>query len=327
MSDLMIRKAHPIIEAGYKLSLAEQRIILLSLAKLDNRNAEQSLVTLYVKEYAENFGVDETTAYRDLKNASKRLYERSIILKGEDETTEFRWIESRTRYHSGEGRISFEFSRRVVPYLFELDKRLGYTQYHLLSVSGFSNIYSIRFYELCKKLQGMQNQVVEVDEVRRMLMLEDKYREFKTFKRDVLNPAFKEINAKSDLLVEIAPIKRGRTIVALKFSIQEKKITVKTEQKRKPFPHKNKYGKYVALNKENPKMSNHEYGLYASDCLKILEDFYTDIADVTTEDLRHYWVFLAINQSNKSKLGKRSDFVNELQNRGYKIVNCELVKL
>lgn len=327
MTDLIIRKSHQIIEAGYKLSLAEQRIILLSLAKLDNRDITQSKVTLYVKDYAESFGLSETSAYTELQKASKRLYDRSIILHGEDETTEFRWIESRTRYHKGEGRISFEFSRRVIPYLFELDKRLGYTQYHLLSVSGFNSVYSIRLYELCKKIQGMANQVVDVDDIRRILMLEDKYSQYRELNKFVLKVAIAEINAKSDLFVSFEPIKRGRTITALKFTIQVKKNTTKTEQKRPPFPHKNKYGKYVTLDKENPRNSSHEYSVYARDCLKILEDFYTDIADVTTEDLRHYWVFLATNQSNKSKLGKRSDFVNELKNRGYKIVDCELVKI
>lgn len=327
MTDLIIRKSHQIIEAGYKLSLAEQRIILLSLAKLDNRDLTQSKVTLYVKDYAESFGLSETSAYTELQKASKRLYDRSIILHGEDETTEFRWIESRTRYHKGEGRISFEFSRRVIPYLFELDKRLGYTQYHLLSVSGFNSVYSIRLYELCKKIQGMANQVVDVDDIRRILMLEDKYSQYRELNKFVLKVAITEINEKSDLFVDVEPIKRGRTIVALKFTIKSKKSEVKTELKRPAFPHKNKYGKFVSLNKDNPKMSNAEYGNYAKDCLKILEDFYSELADVTTEDLRNYWVFLSVNASHKSKFGKRSDFVNELQNRGYKIEKCELVKI
>lgn len=222
MTDLIVRKAHPIIEAGYRLSLAEQRIILLSLAELDNRDVTQSKVTLYAKDYAEKFGIDEKLAYRDIQNASKRLYERSIILKGEDETTEFRWIESRTKYHKGEGRISFEFSRRVIPYLFELDKRLGYTQYHLLSVSGFNSTYSIRLYELCAKLQGMNNTIVEINELRRILQLDDKYKEFKFFKRDILKPSINEINKKSDLLIDVEQIKRGRSIVALKFAINQK---------------------------------------------------------------------------------------------------------
>ena len=331
MTDLIIRKSHQIIEAGYKLSLAEQRIILLSLAKLDNRDITQSKVTLYVKDYAESFGLSETSAYTELQKASKRLYDRSIILHGEDETTEFRWIESRTRYHKGEGRISFEFSRRVIPYLFELDKRLGYTQYHLLSVSGFNSVYSIRLYELCKKIQGMANQVVDVDDIRRILMLEDKYSQYRELNKFVLKVAIAEINAKSDLFVSFEPIKRGRTITALKFSIQVKKNTVKAEQKRRPFPHKNKFGKFVKLDKQNPKMSSHEYGEYARACLAQMEEDYKSfgftISDIPTEDLLHYWVFLTGNQSNKSNFGKRSDFVNELQNRGYKIVDCELVNL
>ncbi|MBF6981762.1 replication initiation protein, partial [Pasteurella multocida] len=235
----------------------------LSLAKLDNRDITQSKVTLYVKDYAESFGLSETSAYTELQKASKRLYDRSIILHGEDETTEFRWIESRTRYHKGEGRISFEFSRRVIPYLFELDKRLGYTQYHLLSVSGFNSVYSIRLYELCKKIQGMANQVVDVDDIRRILMLEDKYSQYRELNKFVLKVAIAEINAKSDLFVSFEPIKRGRTITALKFTIQVKKNTTKTEQKRRPFPHKNKFGKFVKLDKQNPKMSSHEYGEYA----------------------------------------------------------------
>lgn len=222
MSDLIVRKSHPIVEAGYKLTIAEQRIILLSLAKLDNRNAENSKVTLYVKDYAQSFGLSETSAYSELERASKRLYDRSIILKGENETTEFRWIESRTRYHKGEGRISFEFSRRVMPYLFELDKRLGFTQYELLSVSGFKSAYSIRLYELAVKLLGMKNQEVEIDEIRRILQLGDKYSEYRFLKRDVINVACNEINEKSDLLLNIEPVKLGRKIVALQFQIVKK---------------------------------------------------------------------------------------------------------
>lgn len=222
MTDLIIRKSHPIVEAGYKLSIAEQRIILLSLAKLDNRNTEQSKVTLYAMDYARTFGLSEKIAYTELSKASKRLYERSIILKGEDETTEFRWIESRTKYHKGEGRISFEFSRRVLPYLFELDKKLGYTQYELLSVSGFTSNYSIRIYELSVKLLGMRNQSISVEELRRILQLETKYKEFRELNKFVIKVAVNEINEKSDLLLSIEPLKQGRKVVALEFKVTKK---------------------------------------------------------------------------------------------------------
>lgn len=265
MTDLIIRKSHQIIEAGYKLSLAEQRIILLSLAKLDNRDITQSKVTLYVKDYAESFGLSETSAYTELQKASKRLYDRSIILHGEDETTEFRWIESRTRYHKGEGRISFEFSRRVIPYLFELDKRLGYTQYHLLSVSGFNSVYSIRLYELCKKIQGMANQVVDVDDIRRILMLEDKYSQYRELNKFVLKVAIAEINAKSDLFVSFEPIKRGRTITALKFTINVKKQAVENSGKTAT-----KHGRPKLPKRPQVKAGTHEEGEYFRKCENLI---------------------------------------------------------
>lgn len=62
-----LEKMHPIVEAGYKLTIAEQRIILLSLAKLDNRNIENSNVTLYVKDYGSAFNLSETSAYSGLR--------------------------------------------------------------------------------------------------------------------------------------------------------------------------------------------------------------------------------------------------------------------
>lgn len=279
MTDLMIRKSHPIVEAGYKLSLAEQRIILLSLAKLDNRDIEQSKVTLYAKDYSESFGVSEKVAYIELNKASKRLYDRSIILRGEDETTEFRWIESRTRYHSGEGRISFEFSRRVLPYLFELDKKLGYTQYHLLSVSGFNSTYSIRVYELCKKILGMQNQTIEVSEIRRMLQLEGKYKEYREFNKFVLKVAINEINEKSDLFVEVEQIKRGRTIYALNFVIRHKKQTVEHSKNI------TKSGRPALPQRPLAKIGSRTENEWARQCIQILEEWRKQGNKLTLEEL------------------------------------------
>lgn len=101
--------------------------------------------------------------------------------------------------------------------------------------------------------------------------------------------------------------------------------------KRRRLPYKNKFGKNVKLNKQNPQMSPHEYGEYARTCLAQMDEDYRSfsftISDIPNEDLLHYWVFLTVNQSNKSYFGKRSDFVKELHNRGYKILECELVKI
>ena len=67
------------------------------------------------------------------------------------------------------------------------------------------------------------------------------------------------------------------------------------------------------MNRQDPRMSNHEYGMWAKDCLKILENFYQKIEDIPNEDLLFYWIFLTGNASNKSKLGTRKTFVETLK--------------
>lgn len=229
MANLTIYKSNELVEAGYRLSLAEQRMIILSLGQIDSRDLTQKKVTLYAKDYAKEWGVSEVNAMREIKQATSRLFDRYITLKNADETTKFRWIQSIAKYHKGEARISFTFSDDILPFLFELDFKLGVTKYELLSVSGFSSVYSFRLYELAVKLLGMRNQVIDLDEIRRILQLENKYPEYKEFNKFVLKPSLSDINEKSDLLLNIEPVKRGRKIVALEFQIAKKAKSKKAE--------------------------------------------------------------------------------------------------
>ncbi|MFC0324062.1 replication initiation protein, partial [Gallibacterium melopsittaci] len=194
-------------------------------------------------------------------------------------------------------------------------------------IGAFSSTHTIRLYELLAQYKSVGTRDIELDKLKDWLQVSDKYSVFYDFKKRVLTTAIDEINKKSDLLVEYHLIKRGRKIVALKFTIQTKKNVIKTELKRPPFPHKNKYGKFVHLDKQNPRMSSAEYGNYAKDCLAILENFYSDLDAVTLDDLRHYWIFLETNASFRSKLGTKQDFLIELRKRGFKLVECELVKI
>ncbi|EPY98808.1 replication initiation protein [Mannheimia haemolytica] len=322
-TNLVVVKANSLIEASYRLSIDEVRILALTIGTMDpmsNQKIFDFTVADFVREFPE---ISMDNAYKQIQAAIKRIYERSVRTEDSNGVTEFRWVSSRT-YFKKEGRFRIAMTDEVMPYLTQLKGQ--FTQYQLKNIAYFNSVHSIRIYELITQYRNVGSREITVEDLKKWLQVEDKYPRFNSFNQRVIEPAITEINERSDLFVDIEQIKRGRSIYALNFTIKSKKSTVGTELKRPPFPHKNKYGKYVTLNKANPKMSNAEYGNYAKDCLKILEDFYSDIANVTTEDLRNYWVFLTCNASFKSKLGKRSDFVNELQNRGFKIVNCELVK-
>ena len=319
-NDLTVVKANSLIEASYRLTLDEMRLLALTIGTM-NPKSDQQVFEFSVSEFVNQFpDVNVDRAYTQIKSAIERISERWVKTEDERHVTKFRWVSSQT-YFKKEGRFRIALTNEIMPYLTQLKGQ--FTQYQLNHISGFSSVHAIRLYELFTQYKRLGERYISVEELKKWLQLEDKYDRYNNLNQWVLIPALSEINEKSDLFVGYEPIKRGRKIIGVEFNITHEKPV----KKRPAFPHKNKYGKFVKLDTQNPKMSNAEYGNYARDCLKILEDFYSDLADVTTEDLRHYWVFLTSNASFRSKLGKRSDFLNELQNRGYKIVNCELVKV
>lgn len=326
MSDLIVVKANSLIEASYRLSIDEIRILALTIGTMNPKSNQQIFdfsVADVVREFPE-MHID--SAYEKIKIAVKKLYDRSIRTEDENLVTDFRWVSSRT-YFKKEGRFRIAMTNEVMPYLTQLKGQ--FTQYQLRNISSFNSVYTIRIYELCMQYKTLGEREISVDDLKKWLQIEDKYPRYNSFNQRVLEPAIKEINEKSDLFLEVESIKLGRAIVGIRFQINHKKKAAKAitnETKRPRFPHKNKYGKFVKFDANNPKKSSHEFGLYAYDCLKILDDFYADIAAVTLEDLRHYWIFLSVNSSHKSKLGKRSDFIAELAYRGYKLVAGELVR-
>ena len=319
-NDLTVVKANSLIEASYRLTLDEMRLLALTIGTM-NPKSEQQIFEFSVSEFVNQFpDVNADRAYTQIKSAIERISERWVKTEDEKHVTKFRWVSSQT-YFKKEGRFKIALTNEIMPYLTQLKGQ--FTQYQLNHISGFSSVHAIRLYELFTQYKRLGERYISIEDLKKWLQLEDKYDRYNNLNQWVLLPALAEINEKSDLFVEYEPIKRGRKIVGIEFSITYEKPV----KKRPAFPHKNKYGKFVTLNRQDPRMSNHEYGVWAKDCLKILEDFYKKLEDVPNEDLLFYWIFLAGNASNKSKLGSKKTFSDELKKRGYKIVNCELVNI
>lgn len=307
------------------------RLVNLAISKLNpTRTITQTRKFEFtVKEFLGcNSGLlDKTNAYENVRNAVLNLGKVWVEVEPIDgyDKTEVSLL-TRRSYAKRQGSFMIEFHEDVMPYLAEIKN--NYTSILLETFGALKSEHSLKMYEYLSRWAFKGKVTIAVTELKELLGVADLYSRYANFTQRALNPALKEINAKTNLNVSVRSIRTRRCITDLEFSIFDKSKTISVEtQKRPAFLHKSKYGKFVKLDKQNPGMSSSEYGNYAKDCLKVLEDFYTKIEDVTIEDLRNYWVFLASNASFKSKLGKRSDFIDELNKRGYKLIACELVKL
>jgi plasmid replication initiation protein len=101
-----------------------------------------------------------------------------------------------------------------------------YIKFNLQLQNKFASKYSLILYELCKEFYREKDKIgetpwLEVQNLREMLGLETgEYREFKTFKRDVITKAVKEINKISDLSIELNFKKVSKKIVAIKVKMK-----------------------------------------------------------------------------------------------------------
>ncbi|MFZ7286270.1 replication initiation protein, partial [Avibacterium gallinarum] len=198
-SELTIYKDNYLVEASYRLTLMEQRIVLYAISKLNPKEPQREH-SFYVNDLIKFFpDIEPSSAYRALREAVYKLSERWVRTEHPKYIKEFRWVSSRT-YFKDEGRIDIAFTPEIMPYLSQLEQQ--FTRYQLKNISSFKGTYSIRLYELLTQYRSTGNRVINLEDLRDRLQVKDKYPTFKAFNQWVIKPAIKEINEKSDLKVE-----------------------------------------------------------------------------------------------------------------------------
>ena len=215
----LIYKDNRIIEASYKLSLIEQRIVLMAISKV---NATETLTSEKIfkitsSEYSSMFGMSTDAAMREMRLAVKKLYDASIkVIDDEDGSEVFRWI-SRRKSTEKEQSVSIRFTADIIPYLHKL--KGNFTKYQIVNISMMSSIYAIRLYEMLMQWKSKQALVITVDRLRDRLMLDsDSYKAFANIKQKVIDKAITEINDFSDISASYELIKTGKKVSSIKFN-------------------------------------------------------------------------------------------------------------
>lgn len=218
--DLIITKHNNLVEASYKLTLNEQRLVLLCISKLDSRKPlpKENLFTITAKEFAEMFGVNEKTAYRELETASRDLYKQDIKTHDGKNNCQFRWVFG-IKYHNNEGKVTLGFSPWVAPYLTSLHER--FTRYSLKKISGLKSAYAIRLFEFLIQFKSTGKLLIGLDRFRDRLDIKDEYKRFCDLKRRVIVPSVNELVEKSGLAINWTPIKSGKVVTQLEFLFRE----------------------------------------------------------------------------------------------------------
>ena len=227
-----VTMSNALTRAGHGLTLAEKRIVGIAVAKLDPRKAlpsgEVPTTKITAAEYAETFGVDANTAYEQLQDAAKQLYQRSITFyeaahrrKGKDiEPTRvtMRWVGS-VRYHKGEGWVTVKWWPELLKHLTGLKSQ--FTTYQLEQASALRSGYSWRLLELLSRFESTGWAEYTVEDFAQAMDATDKQRaDFAAIRRKIIEPAVKELCEKDGWLIQWRPLKRGRKVAAVRFEFR-----------------------------------------------------------------------------------------------------------
>lgn len=241
MQPPQVIKSNALIEASYRLTPAEQRIMLACIAQVrrDHPITDEVLYSVSAADIAKMTRSQSKTTYDELAKAALRLKRREVWLTerangngSHEETLVTGWVQS-IRYRKHEGRVELRFTKDMLPYLTQLTEQ--FTRYALEDVAKMTSSHAIRLYELLAQWRGAGKREVEVRWLREVFQLGDKYPAIKDLKRWVIIPAVEQINEHSPLQVKWEQRKTGRRVTHLTFTFNEKP----SERPLKPYKEKN----------------------------------------------------------------------------------------
>lgn len=213
-----VTKSNILIESTYKLSLQEQRILLIMASKVQPNDETLKTYRFRAKDFIEIVGNKKGTGfYSYLKEIVNGLQTKILTIKEKGRQRNYNWVIT-SIYEENEGYITLQFHPSL-KYLF-LELKEKFTSYQLENVVRLNSVYSIRIYELLKQYERLRKRELTLEELRHFLAIEPtKYKQYGHFKSKVLAVAQKEINNKTDIYFEFVEIKTGRKVTSIEFII------------------------------------------------------------------------------------------------------------
>lgn len=220
-------KSNNLVLSHFKMTLHEQKILVLCISKIKKEDKKDDYIDLTFKLTVEEMSkfllLSKRTLYKDLENISARLMRYLIEIRNEN--GEFEKIRPFPYARYEDGIFTLRFEQSMKDYLMELKDK--FTIYDIENVRYLKSNYSMRMYEILKSYEWINHCVIELDELKKLVGVIgitddnyiDLYTRYNDFKRYVLVTAQKELEEKTDIKFEFQEIKKGRKVMQIEFII------------------------------------------------------------------------------------------------------------
>ena len=215
---MVIRKANDLVEARYKLTLAQQRILLFLNAQIKPWDKDFDDYNISVIDFCRYLEIDPSNVYEEFIKMSQSLISKTLVIGRGEKTIVTAWLSSAV-YDPEKGIITLRFSPELRDFLLEL--KGCYISYSLNDVKHFRSTYSYRIYELLKQYLNLKERTFDLDTLKEILQIKNAYRNYNDFKKCVLIVAQLELEKKADIFFKFEEIKKSRRIAMIRFLIYQ----------------------------------------------------------------------------------------------------------
>lgn len=213
-----------IIEAKFDLEAKQNDIIDMLFTEL-NKDDGKLEYEINIEKYKSYYSGDTSNIYRDLKKGVK-MFERSKGVTIYNPITEqeewYSWF-SKITYVNKEGRIIVRLDPEFKSILTEVKRRISYDIENTLKCVSK---YSKRLYYYLKSFENTGWRIDNIEDLKEKLKVPKSYMAYGKFKERVLDIAYREINALTDINFDYEEIRTGKKIVRIKFNISLKSKNV-----------------------------------------------------------------------------------------------------
>lgn len=218
-NELIVQHNH-LIEAKYKLTLQEKRLMcwLASQVKQADENFKEH--TISIKEFSSLVDSSGNALHKTLELVTHKLMQKIITIRKMDgKGFKKAALLGGADYLAGEGLLNLSFHPYLKPYMLQLKER--FTKISLGDVMGLRSIHAIRIYELLKQHENIGKREISVNDLRGYCGIEEgQYKNINDLKRFLLEISKKEINSKTDILIDYEEIKTSRKFTSIRFTIK-----------------------------------------------------------------------------------------------------------
>lgn len=218
-----IQKARPLQSLSETdLTLPEFKILDAYLARINSHDNSKRTVRLEKGELEKALGV--TRILKDDLNKRLRHLFQVIEVKDENKRKGFKLInlfEEADAEQDDEGlwQITLTCTPSAREYVFNIDN-LGYLRYRLKNVINLTSRYSYVLFLYLLDNRFRKTWSISLVDLKALLNCNaERYKQFKFFNSEILKKCHKELCEKTDISFEYKPIKRGRMVTAVEFSV------------------------------------------------------------------------------------------------------------